>query len=84
MDRKAVPLPGFAKMAANFAAIALIPGIEKPVLPCLIIYGVSYFFTEFGSNATTFVCPAAAAASLLASASRRGCRPIPRAKASGS
>lgn len=27
-------------------------------MPFLIIYGLSYFFTEFGPNATTFVYPA--------------------------
>ena len=27
-------------------------------MPFLIIYGVSYFFTEFGPNSTTFVYPA--------------------------
>jgi nitrate/nitrite transporter NarK len=45
-------------MALTFAAMALVPGIEKLVVPFLIIYGVSYFFTEFGPNATTFVYPA--------------------------
>ena len=45
-------------MAATFAAIALIPGIEQLVVPFVIIYGISYFFTEFGPNATTFVYPA--------------------------
>lgn len=28
------------------------------MLPFLLIYGLSYFFTEFGPNATTFVYPA--------------------------
>ncbi len=27
-------------------------------MPFLLIYGISYFFTEFGPNATTFVYPA--------------------------
>ncbi len=27
-------------------------------MPFVIIYGVSYFFTEFGPNSTTFVYPA--------------------------
>jgi nitrate/nitrite transporter NarK len=27
------------------------------VYPFLIIYGLSYFFTEFGPNATTFIYP---------------------------
>jgi len=58
MGRKPIQIMGFAMMAVSFAAIALIPGIEKLVLPLLIVYGLSYFFTEFGPNATTFVYPA--------------------------
>jgi MFS family permease len=58
MGRKTIQVLGFAMMALTFAAIALIPGIEKLVYPFLIVYGISYFFTEFGPNATTFVYPA--------------------------
>ena len=58
MGRKPIQVLGFAMMGASFLAMALIPGIEKLVYPFLIIYGISYFFTEFGPNATTFVYPA--------------------------
>ncbi len=58
IGRKTIQILGFAMMAMSFAAIALIPGIEKLIYPFLIIYGISYFFTEFGPNATTFVYPA--------------------------
>jgi MFS family permease len=58
IGRKPIQVLGFAMMAVTFAAMALIPGIEKLVVPFVIIYGVSYFFTEFGPNATTFVYPA--------------------------
>jgi MFS transporter, PHS family, inorganic phosphate transporter len=58
IGRKTIQILGFAMMATSFLAIALIPGIEKLVYPFLIIYGISYFFTEFGPNATTFVYPA--------------------------
>jgi PHS family inorganic phosphate transporter-like MFS transporter len=58
MGRKPIQVLGFAMMAVSFAAIALIPGIEKLVVPFLLVYGISYFFTEFGPNATTFVYPA--------------------------
>ena len=58
IGRKPIQILGFAMMALTFAAIALIPGIEKLVVPFVIIYGISYFFTEFGPNATTFVYPA--------------------------
>jgi PHS family inorganic phosphate transporter-like MFS transporter len=58
VGRKPIQVLGFAMMAVSFTAIALIPGIEKLVYPFLVIYGISYFFTEFGPNATTFVYPA--------------------------
>jgi MFS transporter, PHS family, inorganic phosphate transporter len=58
LGRKPIQVIGFAMMTLSFAAMALIPGIDKLVVPFLIIYGLSYFFTEFGPNATTFVYPA--------------------------
>jgi MFS family permease len=58
MGRKSIQVLGFAMMAVTFAALAFIPNVEKLVLPFLILYGISYFFTEFGPNATTFVYPA--------------------------
>ena len=58
LGRKAIQILGFAMMALSFAAIAVIPDIEKLIFPFLIVYGISYFFTEFGPNATTFVYPA--------------------------
>src|SRR3984885_7848867 len=50
-------LAGFAMMALCFALIAAIPGMTAAVVPFLLVYGVSYFFTEFGPNMTTFVLP---------------------------
>ena len=58
MGRKPIQVLGFAMMAGSFLALALIPGIEQLLYPFLVIYGLSYFFTEFGPNATTFVYPA--------------------------
>ncbi len=58
LGRKTIQIIGFAMMAVTFAAMALLPGIERLVIPFIIIYGISYFFTEFGPNATTFVYPA--------------------------
>jgi MFS transporter, PHS family, inorganic phosphate transporter len=60
MDRighRRLQLTGFAMMAACFAAIALVPGMTTMVAPFLLVFGVSYFFTEFGPNVTTFVMP---------------------------
>jgi MFS family permease len=58
IGRKPIQILGFAMMGLSFLAMALIPGIEKLIYPFLVIYGFSYFFTEFGPNATTFVYPA--------------------------
>jgi hypothetical protein len=44
-------------MAVCFALIAAVPGMTTMVAPFLLVYGVSYFFTEFGPNMTTFVIP---------------------------
>jgi MFS transporter, PHS family, inorganic phosphate transporter len=57
LGRKAIQILGFGMMAITFGLLAAIPNIEKLVYPFLIIYGLSYFFTEFGPNATTFVYP---------------------------
>jgi PHS family inorganic phosphate transporter-like MFS transporter len=57
LGRKTIQILGFGMMAITFGLLAVIPNIEKLVYPFLIIYGLSYFFTEFGPNATTFVYP---------------------------
>jgi PHS family inorganic phosphate transporter-like MFS transporter len=44
-------------MGACFAVIGLAPGMTTAVAPFLLVYGISYFFTEFGPNVTTFVLP---------------------------
>jgi MFS transporter, PHS family, inorganic phosphate transporter len=56
--RKPIQVTGFAMMALMFLAIGIIPGVTTNALPFIILYGVSYFFTEFGPNTTTFVYPA--------------------------
>ncbi|HYA00035.1 MAG TPA: MFS transporter [Candidatus Binatia bacterium] len=48
---------GFLGMTVCFALIGLIPGLITTVTPFLVLFGVSYFFTEFGPNVTTFVIP---------------------------
>ncbi len=61
MDRighRRLQIIGFAVMAASFGLIALIPGMTRDVLPFLLLYGMSFFFIEFGPNCTTFVIPA--------------------------
>jgi len=57
LGRKTIQVLGFGMMAVTFSLLALIPNLQKMVVPFLIIYGFSFFFTEFGPNATTFVYP---------------------------
>ena len=57
LGRKTIQCLGFGMMAVTFALLALIPNLEKMAVPFLVIYGFSFFFTEFGPNATTFVYP---------------------------
>ncbi len=61
MDRighRRLQIVGFTVMAACFAAIAVIPQISAAVVPFMVVYGISYFFAEFGPNTTTFVLSA--------------------------
>jgi MFS family permease len=60
MDRighRRLQFVGFAAMGVCFAVIGLVPGMTTVVVPFLLAYGISYFFTEFGPNMTTFVLP---------------------------
>ena len=57
IGHRRLQLIGFAMMGLCFLIIAAIPGLTTMVVPFLLVYGVSYFFTEFGPNMTTFVMP---------------------------
>ncbi len=57
LGRKTIQILGFAMMAITFGLLAFIPNLQQMMVPFLIIYGLSFFFTEFGPNATTFVYP---------------------------
>ena len=56
--RRSIQILGFGMMALMFLIIGFVPVIAKHALPFLLLYGVSYFFTEFGPNTTTFIYPA--------------------------
>lgn len=58
LGRKAIQCLGFAMMALAYGLLALVPSFTQLTVPFLTIYAVSYFFTEFGPNVTTFVYPA--------------------------
>jgi len=60
MDRighKRLQLIGFAVMAACFAVLGIFEHLTSMVVPFLLVFGLSYFFVEFGPNTTTFVLP---------------------------
>ncbi len=57
IGHRRLQLTGFAVMALCFLIIGAVPGMTTMVAPFLLVYGVSYFFTEFGPNMTTFVLP---------------------------
>ena len=57
IGHRRLQLTGFAVMGLCFLVIAAVPGMTTTVAPFLLVYGVSYFFTEFGPNVTTFVMP---------------------------
>jgi MFS family permease len=44
-------------MALCFLLLGAFPVLTKSTLPFLALFGVSYLFTEFGPNTTTFVLP---------------------------
>ena len=48
---------GFGVMAACFVLLGAVPSLTTSVAPFIAIFGVSYLFTEFGPNMTTFVLP---------------------------
>ncbi len=58
LGRKRIQWTGFAMMAISYGILFLIPALTQIVWTFLLLYGLSYFFTEFGPNVTTFVLPA--------------------------
>jgi MFS family permease len=56
--RRSIQILGFAMMALMFLLIGFIPSVTTVALQFVLLYGISYFFTEFGPNTTTFIYPA--------------------------
>jgi len=48
---------GFGVMAGAFLTLAAFEHLTTMIAPFLAIFGLSYFFVEFGPNMTTFVLP---------------------------
>jgi hypothetical protein len=45
-------------VAAAFFLLWAVPGATTTITPFLVLFGATYFFSEFGPNTTTFVYPA--------------------------
>lgn len=58
IGHRRLQIVGFLMMGLSFIAIGLIPGLTTMAMPFLLLFGVSYFFAEFGPNTTTFVLAA--------------------------
>ncbi|MGP0030292.1 MAG: MFS transporter [Acidimicrobiales bacterium] len=56
--RRTIQCLGFTMMGLAFLLIGLVPGVTTTVAPFVLLFGMSYFFAEFGPNTTTFVYPA--------------------------
>jgi MFS family permease len=56
--RKRIQMLGFALMALTFGGIAVLGDAKTLLVPFVVLYGLNYFFTEFGPNTTTFIYPA--------------------------
>ncbi len=59
IGRKPIQIIGFLVMAISFALLGLLPGLltASSIVEFLALYGISYFFIEFGPNVTTFIYP---------------------------
>jgi MFS family permease len=58
IGRKFIQNLGFLVMTLCFTGMALVPNVEHRLKTFLALYAISFFFTEFGPNATTFIYPA--------------------------
>lgn len=58
IGRKLLQYIGFAMMSLMFFCLAWIPAVYIYPAWFVLIFGISYFFTNFGPNSTTFLIPA--------------------------
>lgn len=58
LGRKAIQLQGFIMMTVLYGGLALfLHALQSQAFLLLFIYGLTYFFSNFGPNSTTFVLP---------------------------
>ena len=57
IGRKTLQILGFLIIAICYCAIGLIPAVTQLISLFVIIFGLSFFFVNFGPNTTTFLIP---------------------------
>ena len=57
IGRKGLQMMGFLVMGICYTLIAMIPHVTEHLAIFIIIFGLSFFFVNFGPNATTFLIP---------------------------
>lgn len=57
IGRKSLQMCGFLVMSVCYTLIALIPHVTQELVIFILIFGLSFFFVNFGPNTTTFLIP---------------------------
>lgn len=57
IGRKPLQYMGFFMMALMYGLIAFVPNLENLIPLFIALFGVSFFFVNFGPNTTTFLIP---------------------------
>ncbi len=55
LGRKTIQMLGFALMGLMFLILGAVPSLSQNAVGFITIFGLSYFFAEFGPNVTTYV-----------------------------
>jgi MFS family permease len=58
IGRRTMQTGGFVLIGLAFFGLWLIPNATTTIAPFVVLFGATYFFSEFGPNTTTFVYPA--------------------------
>ncbi len=55
LGRKTIQMLGFALMGLMFLILGAVPALSQNATAFITIFGLSYFFAEFGPNVTTYI-----------------------------
>ena len=57
IGRKPLQMMGFFMMALMYVFIGVIPDLQSKIFLFITLFGISFFFVNFGPNTTTFLIP---------------------------